>query len=144
MTTTKKTTKKKTTKKKVVAKPKPAASAKPKKQKVYEAWAELLSANEKATKANKLTDEQLVKEMQKRFPDRSESTTITRITMARGCFNKGTNMFTKLGAAATTSKRYDENGEAADRRAKVSKKKVTKKKGAAKRKVAKKKVPKKK
>ena len=64
---------------------------------VTETWDDLLRENEKLGKCKKgdepLTDDELRERMQELFPDKEESTTITRVTMARGCYNKGTNMF---------------------------------------------------
>lgn len=93
---------------------KQADTAPTKPQKVNEAWSELFIQNEKVAKAKKLTDDELVEEMQERFPDKAQKTTITRCSMARSCYNKGTNMFARMGEAGTTerplSHKYDEDG----------------------------------
>jgi hypothetical protein len=70
------------------------------------AWAALLLGNSKA----KLTDDQLVAEMGKDFPDLKGKTTITRVSMVRGCYNKGTGMFKAVGPAAKVSARYGADG----------------------------------
>lgn len=82
-----------------------------------DAWAALLIENEAlaAKRGGKpLTDEQLVTAMEKEFPDKKGKSTLTRVSMVRGCYNKGTNMFAKGGKAGTaarpTSFRYDETG----------------------------------
>lgn len=87
------------------------ATSQEKPQKLNQAWAELFAANEKASKAERKTDEQLVKEMQRRFPDRKEKSTIVRPNMIRSIYNKGSNMFRKFGPAKTKSRRYGKDGE---------------------------------
>lgn len=81
-----------------------------------ETWAQLLIENEQASKKNKMTDEQLVARMEKEFPAKKGKSTLTRVSMVRGCFNKGTNMFKSAGAAGVSgrpkSNRYGEDGEA--------------------------------
>ena len=80
-------------------------------------WEKLLIANEKAPKAKKMTDAQLVAAMQKEFPDKRESTTLTRCSMIRGCYNKGTNLFkARFGCKKANGKNrpqscaYDKDG----------------------------------
>lgn len=91
-----------------------------KKTKLYEAWNNLLIKNEKASKKNKLTDEQLYEAMAELFPDKADKTTLTRVSMVRSCYNKGTNMFAKLGAPdgdeRPISTSYDADGNVLEAR----------------------------
>jgi hypothetical protein len=85
---------------------------------VKETWAKYLIENEHLAKNGKrpLTDEQLIAKMQEEFPSKRDATTITRCTMVRGVYNKGTNMFAADGpsgvAGRPTSRRYDAAGNA--------------------------------
>lgn len=88
------------------------------KLKVNQEWSRLLSENESlATKRGKrpLTDDQLADEMERLFPEKAGKTTITRVSMARSCYNKGTNMFASMGPAGTADRpvsyAYDEDGK---------------------------------
>ena len=89
---------------------------------VNTAWANLLNENEQIKKSGKkpMTDEQLKAKMIKLFPDKAEKSTITRVSMVRSCYNKGTNMFKKLGPAGgkgarALSKPYDSRGDEVER-----------------------------
>lgn len=125
---------------------------------VNQAWEQLLLQNEKAPKSKKLTDAQLTVEMEREFPDKAGKSTMTRVSMIRGCYNAGTNLFQSRhgGVRADDKNRpvshpYDENGEKIENARsrprktdgkktaskKVSKKKVSKK--TASKKVSKKK-----
>lgn len=123
--------------KKKVAKKKTDVAKAAKGPKVNAEWARLLVENEKAPKSAKKTDDQLVAEMERLFPEKAGRSTLTRVSMVRAIYNKGTNMFLKFGPAAVKSHRYDENGEVCKgRKIKIAKKTASKK--AAKKKTAKK------
>lgn len=130
---------------------------------VADTWAKLLIENEARHKKGQkpLTDPELVKVMEKEFPDKVGKTTLTRVSMIRGCYNKGTNLFANAGPAGSSTRprsyAYDDDGtqlQARQRRAATkkaaskktsknanSKKKVSKK--TSKKKVSKKKASKK-
>lgn len=107
---------------------------------VNTAWANLLHENEQVKKSGKkpMTDEQLKAKMIKLFPDKAEKSTITRVSMVRSCYNKGTNMFKKLGPAGgkgarALSKPYDSRGDEVERaKASTTRKPVAEKAPAAK------------
>jgi len=94
-------------------------------------WQKLLIDNEKATKAKKLTDPEMTKVMQGLFPEKKDSTTLSRVSLVRCVYNSGANMFQKMGPAGTeerpTSRRYDENGEVIARGSKTTSKTEVKK-----------------
>ena len=84
---------------------------------VAETWAIHLVRNEQWAKMpskKPLDDPGLLAAMRVEFPHKKDATTITRVTMIRGIFNKGTNMFLSVGAAGKTgrpkSRRYDAKG----------------------------------
>lgn len=95
----------------------------PKKLKLNAAWTSLFQENERCPKTQRKTDDQLVKEMQKLFPDKRERTTITRPNMIRSIYNKGTNLFKLQGAAKVRSRRFDENGDVVEGRVVAKKEK---------------------
>lgn len=92
---------------------------------VTETWASLLIKNEQLSKQGKrpLDDDGLIAAMQAEFPSKKNATTITRCTMVRGIFNKGTNMFKAAGPAGVagrpTSRRYDRKGQVVAARCRV-------------------------
>lgn len=99
-------------------KPKMAAASKTKGASVTAAWEALLMENEKAAKKNKKTDAQLIAAMEAEFPDKKGKSTLTRVSMIRGCYNQGTNLFASRyeGIKANDNNRpisrsYDENGD---------------------------------
>ncbi len=67
--------------------------------KLNEAWAGLFAENEIRVKSGKTpwTDIELTERMTKLFPGRAGKTTITRVSMIRSIYNKGTNLFEKFG-----------------------------------------------
>ena len=95
--------------------------------KVNEAWNDLLVKNEQVSKAKKMTDDDLYNAMCELFPDKADKTTLTRVSMVRSCYNKGTNMFSKYGPPdgdeRPTSFPYDEDGNALEARTRKSPKK---------------------
>ena len=124
------------------SKKKPAKSAV---GKLNDEWHALLVQNVKASKSERMTDEQLEKYMTKLFPEKAGKSTITRVAMMRSCFNNGTGMFVKFGAAKSQLVKFDKDGNSAGREKKETKeKKVDKKKVVTKKKVATNKVTKKK
>ncbi len=104
----------------------------PKRLKLNQAWATLLDQNEKCPKGDRKSDAELVKEMQRLFPAKAERTTITRPTMIRAIYNKGTNMFAAFGPAKPLSRRYDEDGAVIEGRVVVPKAEKPKAKSAVK------------
>lgn len=88
-------------KKKTQPKPKAKAERGPREGTITAAWAELFAQNEARVKAGQKgwTDAELSERMAKQFPDSAKKTTITRVSMVRGCYNKGTNMFATVGPA---------------------------------------------
>ncbi len=66
-----------------------------------EAWSTLLAENEARKKSGKTpwTDVELTERITKQFPDKKGKTTLTRVSMIRSIYNKGTNLFEKFGPA---------------------------------------------
>lgn len=92
--------------KKTAPKPKAKTERGPREGTITAAWAELFAQNEGRVKAGQKgwTDPELVERMQKQFPDHKNKTTITRVSMVRGCYNKGTNMFAAVGPAGKSGR----------------------------------------
>lgn len=125
---------------------------------VADTWAHKLIENESRYKKRgqtPLTDEQLVEEMEKEFPDKAGKSTLTRVSMIRGCYNKGTNLFANAGPSGSSTRprsyAYDDDGtqlqprqrkasakNASNDGKKTGSKKKTSKKAGSKKKTAKK------
>lgn len=74
---------------------------------VVQTWCELFERNEKSAKNQKLTDEQISKQMHREFPTKS-SVIFDRVQMVRNRYNKGALLRGKLPKAQ--SHRYDAEG----------------------------------
>lgn len=83
----------------------------PKPQKVGEAWQEVLIANEKAQKSQRMTDEQLSREMNRRFPGRTsfQFTEVAGVQSIRRHYNKGG--WNEGTPPKLQSRRFDKKGE---------------------------------
>jgi len=109
---------------------------------VQETWIGIFVTNAKAKKADRMTDVEITAYMKAEFPAK-ESKVFSQVQGVRNKYNKGG---FKVGAPATESVRYDEEGDVTTARGgspkaakKASAKKVAKKAPAKKKKVAKKK-----
>jgi len=113
---------------------------------VAQHWCNVIQANEKAAKKNRLTDAGMIKAMQKLCPANKNATTITRFP--RGIYNTGTNMFKGMfnsvkanGNNRPICKKYGEDGNevVAGAKKKTASKKTTTKKTSKKKVTTKKK-----
>ena len=89
---------------------------------IAEGFRQVFIANEKAKK----DDEHIIKEMIKLFPNSKGKSTITRVSMQRACYNKGSAMFSALGAAKTNSYKFVDGIKKNGNKKAVVKKKVGK------------------
>jgi hypothetical protein len=83
---------------------------------VAKTWAKLFVNNEKSSKQQKLTDEQISKAMKKEFPDRG-SDIFDHVQLVRNRYNKG--VLTGGAVPAELAKRYDKNGNVVTARGKL-------------------------
>lgn len=90
-----------------------------KKEKVFESFIRIFTANFK----NKLTDEQLAKEMQKAHPDKKETYDAKYMNFVRGVFNRG-KLTSQKEAPKKALPAFDKKGEEISRAHKVEAKKT--------------------
>lgn len=65
-------------------------------------WSEIFGANE----IHQRPDDELIAQMYEAFPERIGKTTITRVQLMRGLYNRGQNMFKRFGPAGSTERPY--------------------------------------